>query len=268
VGSGTDTCSVTLSSPASSSGLSVSLATSNAAVSVPAMVIVPANATSAGFTATVSSVGSPQTVALTASAGGISDSFVLQLNVATPILSISTTTLTFGNVAINTAATQSVTLTSTGTAAVTINGAAIAGAGFTVSGATLPVTLNPNQTVTLIVQFDPTVTGSASGQLTITSTSSTNPTSVIGLSGTSGAHEVDLTWNAPSSSADPLAGYNVYRSPSGIPTDQRLNSLVNAATAYADTAVQSGLAYDYFVTSVDASGVESAPSNMTSVTIP
>jgi fibronectin type 3 domain-containing protein len=136
------------------------------------------------------------------------------------------------------------------------------------SGATLPVTLNPNQSVTLAVQFDPAVTGPASGQLTITSNSSTNPTAMIGLSGTGNPHEVDLTWNAPSGSADPVAGYNVYRTPSGSSTYQRLNSSVDAATTYADTTVQSGSTYDYIVTSVDTSGVESAPSNMIGATIP
>jgi hypothetical protein len=107
------------------------------------------------------------------------------------------------------------------------------------SGATLPVTLNPNQAVTLSVQFDPAVMGPASGQLTITSTSSTNPKAVIGLSGTGEPHEVDLSWSAPSNSADPVAGYNVYRSPSGSSTYQRLNSSVVTATIYTDTNIQS-----------------------------
>ena len=52
------------------------------------------------------------------------------------------------------------------------------------SGATLPTTLNPNQSVTLNVQFDPTAAGAATGQLTIQSNSSTNGTAVVNLSGT------------------------------------------------------------------------------------
>ena len=35
-----------------------------------------------------------------------------------------------------------------------------------VSGAAFPVTLNPSQSATLSVQFDPTATGAAAGQLT------------------------------------------------------------------------------------------------------
>ena len=67
----------------------------------------------------------------------------------------SPTSLAFGNVTVNTASTLPVTLTSTGTAPVTINSATLSGTGFTMSGATFPVTLNPTQSVTLNVQFDP-----------------------------------------------------------------------------------------------------------------
>jgi Chitobiase/beta-hexosaminidase C-terminal domain len=81
-------------------------------------------------------------------------------------------------------------------------------------------------------------------------------------------HQVDLSWNAPSSSPDPLAGYNVYRSSDGGTTYQLLNSGVDTGTAYEDTVVQSGHAYNYYVTSVDAFGVESVGSNMIGVTIP
>ena len=105
-------------------------------------------------------------------------------SVASPQLTISTASLTFGNVTVNTGSTQPVTLTSTGAAPVTINSAALTGAGFTMSGATFPVTLNPSQSVTLNVRFDPGTTGLASGQLTIQSNSSTNSTAVVNLSGT------------------------------------------------------------------------------------
>ncbi|MFZ0745071.1 MAG: choice-of-anchor D domain-containing protein [Terracidiphilus sp.] len=169
---------------------------------------------------------------------------------------------------INDASTQSLTLTSTGTAPVTINAAAITGAGFTMSGATFPLTLNLNQAVTLSLQFDPTTTGAATGQLTITSNSSTNGTAVIALSGTGAPHEVDLNWDAPDSTSDPVAGYNVYRSPDGGTTYQELSSIEASQTTYVDSSAASGQAYDYVVKSFDAYGTESAPSNMTSVTIP
>jgi fibronectin type 3 domain-containing protein len=120
------------------------------------------------------------------------------------------------------------------------------------------------------VVFDPTVTGPASGQLTITSNSSTNSTDVIPLSGTgeTASYTVSLSWDAPASSSDPVAGYNIYRSLSGSSAYELLNSSVDTATTYVDNTVQAGLTYDYIVESVDASGVESAPSNMIVVSIP
>jgi hypothetical protein len=193
----------------------------------------------------------------------------LTVNQSTPTLSINATSVAFGDVALNTPATQSVTLSSTGTAAVTVNSAVVTGTGFTVSVATFPVTLTPGQMVTLSVEFDPTAAGAATGQLTVTSTSSTNGTAVVALTGTGTAasYAVDLSWDAPSSSADPVAGYNIYRAPSGSTTFQLLNSSADSLLTYVDSTVQNGLTYVYMVESVDASGVESIPSNTFDVTI-
>jgi len=120
------------------------------------------------------------------------------------------------------------------------------------------------------VQFDPTTAGAATGQLTITNNSSTNSTAVITLSGTgtAGSYAVNLSWEAPTSSADPVAGYNVYRAPSNTTTYALLNSSPETETAYVDSTVVSGQIYDYIAESVDASGVESSPSNIFSVAIP
>src|SRR5580692_7419985 len=88
-----------------------------------------------------------------------------------PQLAVSASNLSFGSVTVNTATTQSLTLTSTGTSPVTVNSTAITGAGFTIVGGSLPATLDPTQAVTLQVQFDPTSPGAASGQITISSNS-------------------------------------------------------------------------------------------------
>ena len=191
---------------AGSGGLSVGLTSSNAGVTVPATVVVPANASSAGFTATVSSVTTAQAVTLTASAGSVSKSFALQLNAAVPTLTVSPASLAFGNVTVNTASTLPVTLTSTGTAPVTINSATLSGTGFTMSAATLPVTLNPTQSVTLNVQFDPATAAAATGQLTIQSNSSTNGTAVVSLTGTGTAVPAALSALSCSSASMTGAG--------------------------------------------------------------
>ena len=183
-GSGTDACTVGLTASAPSGGLIVNLSSSNAAVMVPSTVTVPAGAASAGFPASAAAVSTAQTATMTASAGGVFKNFTLQLNAAMLALSISATNVAFGDVVVNTSATQPVTLISTGILPVTVNGAALTSADFTVSGAAFPATLSPGQEATLNIEFDPTAVGPATGQLTIASTSSTNGTAAIGLTGT------------------------------------------------------------------------------------
>jgi len=186
-----------------------------------------------------------------------------------PQLTISAASLSFGSTAVNTATTQLLTLTSSGTSPVTINSGATTGAGFTIVAQTFPVTLNPSQSLTLQLQFDPTATGAANGQLTISSNSAAGGTAVVALSGagTAAAHGVALNWDAPTSSPDPVAGYNIYRATGGG-SFVLINSSPDLIVTYTDTAVTSGIAYSYQVTSVDFSGVQSVPSNQVTVTIP
>ena len=75
-------------------------------------------------------------------------------------------------------------MTSSGTAPLTISAATLSGTDFSDSGATFPVTLNPNQSVTLNVRFNPGAAGQTTGQLTITSNSSSGASTVVQLSGT------------------------------------------------------------------------------------
>ena len=269
-GAGTDSCAVTLNAAAPSGGFAVSLASNNSAVAVPASVTVAAGAATASFTATVSAVSAAQTVTLTASAGGLAKTFALQLGAAVATLSVNATTIVFGNVNLNSPATQTLILTSTGSAAVTISAASVTGSVFTVSGGSFPITLTTNQTATLNVQFDPTVVGAVTGQLTITSNSSTGSSAVVSLSGTGATapYHVNLSWDAPTSSPDPVAGYSVYRALSGNSSYTQLNSTVMTTTTYTDTNVQNGQTYDYIVESVDASGVQSVPSNTAVIPIP
>ena len=228
-GPGSDECLVTITAPAPSGGLRVDLSSSSSAVSIPKTVIVPANATSAGFTATVVGVTDAQAVTMTAITGSVMTSFTLQLNAAILALSINATTVAFGDVMVNTSATQSLTLTSSGTAPVTIDGATLTGAGFTLPGLALPATLNPGQATTLQVAFDPTVVGSATGQLTITSNSSTNATAVISLSGTSQAAMTLTLSNSAISPGSTLNGIITLGQASANPTSINLAS---SAPAY------------------------------------
>jgi hypothetical protein len=269
-GAGTDSCTVTLNVAAASGGFAVTLASNNSAVTVPASVTVAAGSATASFTATVSGVSTAQTVTLTASANSVAKTFALQLGAGVPTLSVNATTIAFGNVNLNTPATQTLILTSTGTAPVTVSAATVSGTGFTISGGPFPITLNPTQTATISVLFDPITAVALTGQITIASNSSAGSPTVIGLTGTGIGvlYEVNLTWDAPTSSTDPVAGYNVYRAPSGSTNYQQLNSAAVTETTYVDTTVLNSQTYDYIVESVDGSGVTSVPSNMAAVPVP
>jgi fibronectin type 3 domain-containing protein len=131
------------------------------------------------------------------------------------------------------------------------------------------VTLNPAQTLTLTLQFKPTAARAVTGKVTISSNSSSGSTATVSLSGTgvAVAHEVDLSWNPPSSSPTPVVGYNIYRS-IGSGAFQLMNSSPDVQNTYADKTVVSGTTYSYTLKSVGSGGVESAPSNEITLTIP
>jgi hypothetical protein len=264
----TDACSVYLTST-SSNRLRVTLTSNNSAVAVPASVTVRPGAISAGFSATVGGVTTTQSATITAQAGGVAKTFLITISpsTGTPALSVSGASIAFGGVLVNTVASQPLTLSSTGTAPVTVNSLGVSGSGFSVSGATLPATLNPGQSLTVNVQFYPANIGTFTGQLTISSNSPTAPALTVSLSGTGSPHKVELTWSAPSGSSSPVSGYKVYRAPASTSSFAVVDPM-DTQTAYTDSGVQSGQSYKYYVTSVDSSGVESSPSNTTTVTVP
>ena len=188
---------------------------------------------------------------------------------ANPQLTMSAASLSFGSVAVNKATKLTLTLTSSGTTPVTVNSGSVTGAGFTIVGASFPVTLNPTQTLVLSLQFKPTTAGAATGQLTVSSNSTTGGTVQVALSGagTAVSHEVDLSWNPPTSSPDPVAGYNIYRSTGGG-SFMLVNPSPTSSISYVDSIVVSGTSYSYVVKSVDFSGVENDASNEATATIP
>jgi len=264
-GAGTDSCLVSLYGAAPYTGFTVSLSSNNSSITLPASVTVPSGAMSVGFSAAVKTVSTSQSAVLTATAGGIAKTFTVQLGPSSTMLTANASSIPFGSVLINSPAEQSVTLTASGTSPVTISSVAITGNGFTNSGLTAPMTLNPGQTAVLNVQFTPTGSGSYSGQITIASNSSSGNVT-IGLNGTGYGHKVLLNWNAPSSGG--VTGYNVYRVASGSTSYQRVNSATVSSTTFTDGNVKSGTSYTYYVTSLDGSGLESVPSNTTVVGVP
>ncbi len=187
-----------------------------------------------------------------------------------PVLSLSATSLSFGSVSDGSSETLSLLLTSTGTSPVTVSSDKISGAGFSIVGGTLPVTLAPKQNVTVRVEFLPEAAGSAAGTLIVnTNSNGSGGSFTITLAGTgvAVAHSVDLSWDAPTDSPQPVSGYHIYRSIGGG-SFALINSGVETQTSYVDNTVAASTTYNYEVRSVDSSGVESVPSNEVTVTVP
>jgi hypothetical protein len=168
---------------------------------------------------------------------------------------------------LNTAMTQIVKITNTGSVAVAITQGTITGPGFTV-GVTTPINLNVGQSVNVPVVFDPGAAGTVSGSLTLVSNGTTLlsvPLSGTGLAAL--AHSVDVTWVA--STSTPLQGYNVYRSTvSGGPYTKLSPTLSPTTLLFTDTTPLSGKQYFYVVTALNTSGAESSASSEVAVTIP
>jgi hypothetical protein len=181
-------------------------------------------------------------------------------------LTLNPASLDFGDVTVGNSSTQTVTLTNSGTASLTISQADLTGTGFSVNSILL--TLAAGQTTTFDVTFAPTSSGSASGSLSLISDAANSPTT-LALAGNGVvpiAHEVDLFWD-PSSSPN-VVGYNVYRAIQSGGPYMKLNPVLIVSTAYTDATVMSGTTYFYVVTAEDVNGVESQFSNEAVAVIP
>jgi len=251
IGTGVDLCTVAISEQAPNEGFSVSLLSNNAAVTVPPAVLIPANSTTAQFTANVSPVLTTQTVTLTARAGTVTTPYALQLNAAVPVLSVAATSIPFGNVTLNLPAIQAVRLTSAGSAPVTISNASISGAGFTLIQSPLPIILDPGQTIVLSIQFDPTTAGVATGALTVNSNSSLGDSATIALRGT-GVSSGSFTYSgsplvsslAPPNPSTPISGdffgMTIHHSATPFPSFPVSSLRFWDVTAWADIEPSSG----------------------------
>jgi hypothetical protein len=220
----------------------------------------------ATLTFTDNATGSPQSVALTgtgassgAGAGGGS----------TPSLTLSSTGLSFGSQPVDTSSSaQTVTLSNTGSAALSITSLTITGTNasdFAEIADTCGSSVAAGGTCTVEVTFTPSAASSFTATLSITDNASGSPQSVS-LAGT-GAHDVILSWTASTSSG--VVGYNVYRgTTSGGENSTPLNSAPITGTTFTDSIVTAGQTYYYVITAVNASDTQSADSSEISATVP
>jgi len=183
-------------------------------------------------------------------------------------LTITPAALSYGNVDVGSTGTQTMTMSATG-ASVTISSASSSNSQFALQGASFPVTIAAGQSASFTVGFTPKGTGTLSGSLSF-STSAPNTPSVESASGVGvlSQYSVGLAWSA--STSQNISGYNVYRAAyaNACGGFSKVNSTLNAGTAYTDTTVTAGTTYCYATTAVNSSNEESAYSNQAQVAIP
>jgi hypothetical protein len=111
-------------------------------------------------------------------------------------LSISSNNVTFGSVFVGSSTSQTVTLTNSGTAALTISQVNVTGAGFSTGGFATPLTLNVGQSTALTITFAPTTAGAISGSVSVVSNAVNSP-SAITVSGTGAQPQLTVTTPTP-----------------------------------------------------------------------
>jgi hypothetical protein len=171
-------------------------------------------------------------------------------------LTIAPASLNFGNVNVGSTETQAITMSASG-ASVTVSSDASSSSQFVLKGVSLPFTIPAGQSSSFNVGFTPTASGTVSGSLSFTSNASSTKTveSLSGI-GTTAQYSVSLSWNASSG----VMGYNIYRSTSANGTYAKVNSALDANTAFTDNSVAAGQTYYYEATAVNSAGQESARS--------
>ena len=163
------------------------------------------------------------------------------------ILSASATTLAFGSVAVGSTATQSLSVTNTGTAAVDITGASISGTGFSVMSGNGAASLAVGQSAMIQVQFAPSSAASMTGSIVVASNAS-NPSLTIALTGTGTQPSILVTPSSVSFGSVPV----------GTTATQSI-SLKNVGTANLSVSADSVTGTGFAVTAFSAQTL--APGN-------
>ncbi len=181
--------SATTASGTAGSAFSYQIAASNTpssygATGLPAGLSV--NGTS-GLISGTPTAAATSTVTLSANNSGGTGSASLTLTInpapAAGQLTANPASLAFGSAQVGSSLTLTDSLTNTGGSSVTISQASATGTGFSISGLTVPLTLNPGASVTFSALFAPQSAASLSGGIAVVSNAS-NSTLNVSLSGT------------------------------------------------------------------------------------
>ena len=216
---------------------------------------------------------------------GNSSPNVVYLNqLAEPTISLSVSTLSFGNVEKGGSGQATFQIRNDGDLTLTVSGLTDDSDQFSVSPVVPPsFNINGGDSSTVTVTFAPTSTGSKSGTLTITSNDATAPTKTVSLSGTgidttppavpsgltavAGNNQITLNWTA--NTEPDLSYYIIYRGQTNGFTPVAADSIDKVdkpATTYTNTGLAAGTYY-YKLAAVDSLGNTSGASAQASATL-
>jgi hypothetical protein len=140
---------------------------------------------------------------------GVSSQQVALSGTATPApqqINVNPASLNFGTVTVGSSGSGTATVSNTGGTNLTISLISVTGGSFGVSGISTPSTIGPGANATLNLTYSPTIAGSNSGTITITSNDPVTPASTISLAGTATAAPVAPTITTPPANQTVTAG--------------------------------------------------------------
>ena len=109
-----------------------------------------------------------------------------------PQISVSPASVNFGSAIVGASSTQAATISNPGSANLIVTQATLSGAGFSITGLALPLTVRPGGSATFAMAFTPVSAGSLSGTLALVSNAPGSPL-VVSAGGTGVASVVQLT---------------------------------------------------------------------------
>ena len=184
------------------------------------------------------------------------------------VFTFSSASLDFGSVNVGSNKALTISMSNKGGSSLTVTQFSMNSTAFSISGVTLPLTLNAGQTTTGTITFTPSAAGAANA--TVNAIINSSSAASLGLTGTGtttppppGNHSVSLSWLA--STSPNIVAYNVYRATVSTGPFTRVGNV--AGTTFTDSNVQTG-SYFYEVTAVDNTNTESAPTAAVSASVP
>ncbi len=123
---------------------------------------------------------------------------IIGVTLSDPTISVSPSSLDFGNVKTNATKSLALTIRNTGDRALSITNMAAAGTGYTYEEGSTTATLNTNDTIVRHIKFAPNASGLFPGKFTITSNDPNNPALEVSLTGNGVTAVPGLTFFADS----------------------------------------------------------------------